>query len=249
MIEMVEIYDKYCEEKSIEKSLQNKKLPYKHRMSGCGSCFLKHIFAEMEAEGEFEDLPPSSSPVLRLGDIVHEDLQEAYLQRYSNDMVVKEYKVERKYERGHIDILHYNEDTITIIDFKTCNSWKWSKLFGHKKNREANSDFNYKMQIGSYGLAIKEAEPDKKIVLKLIYYNKDNSRIRTVIVDNSFIDKAELYWEDLKMIKDTFDISQIAPGIHFGVPAFEWECSTTYCRYGKHGICHSSLLDKKVAKK
>ena len=103
---------------------------------------------------------------------------------------------------------------------------------------------NYKLQLGTYALGVKEHYNPDWIGMYLIWYNKNTSQMREQDVDPHYIGEALTYWEDVNEIKEDLGKSfetELEPMITYGVPMQDWECS--YCQF--ESICPSTLSKKK----
>ena len=66
----------------------------------------------------------------------------------------------------------------------------------------------------------------------LVFYNKDNSRVREVELDLDVVEQAEQYWKNANQILDKAKQESAPPVLNLGVtPAEEWECNEKYCQY------------------
>ena len=116
-------------------------------------------------------------------------------------------------------------------------------MFGIKKNRQPTFEYDkYRMQLATYGMAIKEKLEVKELNMFLVFYNKNTSMIREVkVYADEWIEKAKDYWNELLMIsktmKDGLFEEKLRPGWQLGVPYEDWECK--YCNYKT--ICPSKL--------
>ena len=213
----------------------------KYSASGAGQCVKKHWY---KTHG-YPESPHSirSNRLLRLGTIVHEDIQNAIIKyRESNSKELGIY-IEMCVEipflnvRGHCDliILDSSNAKAVVYDFKTAHSFKWQKMFGHTKNRDKNPSHNYELQIGTYaqGLALKLEIDPKDVEMILLYYKKDDSSIKEVRVDQYWIQAATDYWGQVMLaLEDVTDPDDLPRG-NEGIPYEGWECS--YCPFEK--IC------------
>ena len=232
------IYDEYLTE-------QNKKHKEKYigkedwfGASTAGTCIRKQWY---RINGEVEsDLEPRVKRLLRLGTIVHEDVEKA-LKKMGNPVVDSEILIEQRIEIpeykviGHFDIAFVGEK-ITLFDIKTSASYKWKKNFGINSN--PNADENYKLQISTYAIGLlmdvlKDKGKVPEISSYLLYYNKDNSAMRSVYVDNEWIEGAHEYWQLVNSVinNSNGDPDNLVPGEMVGVPFQNWECR--YCNF-KH---------------
>ncbi len=125
--------------------------------------------------------------------------------------------------KGFADIVVVLEsEEVLVYDIKTMGSWSWRFKFGRKK--ESKPSIHQELQLGSYGYAIKE-EFGRCDGLFLLYYNKDNSDIRQLEVDISFIEQSYNFWirtQDLHK-------NGLPPLQESEAPVMDWECR--YCQY------------------
>ena len=219
--------------------------------SSAGQCFKKQYYRYLKVEPQGFDIRVAR--LLRLGTVVHEDVAKAVefhiKNRDSNSesklFVEKQVKIPRFKVLGHIDILEQENGISRIFDLKTVASYKWRKKFGRTTRKfrpDPNSDLFYKMQLGSYGLAL--VDESSSVEMYLCWYNKDTSAMKKPIeVDGSWIDAAEAYWMDLwNAIDHTGSPDDMIPGVTDSVPMDrEWECNM--CPYNH--ICNSRFNTKK----
>ena len=111
-----------------------------------------------------------------------------------------------------------------LYDIKTCNDFKWQSLFGRYGSKEAPQ--NYAIQLGTYGLYYRENNI-KINKMALLFYNKNNSRVKELKVPRKYIDIAERYWLKVEeLFKDGL------PPIQKGFsPVEDWECNPKYCSF------------------
>jgi len=246
-LDLKEIYDDYLIElDSINQSNYKTKNPNKYyRASSAGHCFKKHWYA---INGyEVGDMNDKSRRLLRLGTIVHKDIEKAinwHEDRLACD-IDNEYNVSFKTEyevlikdlnvMGSADIvLIDSEKTASVLDVKTTHSWKWKMMFG--RNKEIKPSRMYELQLGTYGMGVSLQEDisHEDMSLFLVYYKKDDSSMRYVDVNPVWMDNAFEYWanlnETLDLIKDESDL----PRDTLNVPVEHWECK--YCPY--ESICN-----------
>ena len=232
--------------------------------SGAGSCYRKQMYSYFDYPSDEKDA--KSYRILRLGTIVHKDVEEALIKYEDNHVNVtdvkhsiyseQKIKLEDLHVVGTYDAGEKIEDgdkvTFNLYDLKTAAAYKWTTKFGRKQNRKPDSDKNYKLQLGTYALGVaKEHKPDK-INMYLVWYNKNTSQMREQLISNEWIDKALVYWTDLnEILEDTRNYSEgngrhrfddeLTPEITHGVPFQDWECR--YCQF--YSVCPSTLADKK----
>jgi CRISPR/Cas system-associated exonuclease Cas4 (RecB family) len=176
--------------------------------------------------------------LFRLGDLVHNDIQDA-VRDYADKngaqvMIEREIRLPDVNVRGFMDLLLVED--ATLVDIKTCNAWKWRGLFG--RNPDPNPAINYNLQLGTYGWWYEEDSGNKLKKLALLYYNKDNSRMREKRIPISYIDKAKEYWYDVKQ-----RFKRGNPPIELGIaPVYKWECNIKYCNF--YEVCGGGLKEK-----
>jgi len=226
----------------------------KFHASSAGSCYRKQMYRLEEYPQDSMD--ESSYKVLRLGTVVHKDFENAihhHLENNAKEIMDKKLSIfsERKVNldkynvTGTLDIGEYIEDEgiFNLYDLKTAAAYKWSTMFGIKKNRQPTFEYDkYRMQLATYGMAIQEELEVKELNMFLVFYNKNTSMIREVkVYADEWIKKAKDYWDELlslsEMMKDGLFEEKLRPGWQFGVPFEDWECK--YCNYKT--ICPSKL--------
>ena len=237
MLDIIGIYNQYLktieDEKKEEYRESNKEKFF--RASMAGSCFKKHLYYLNDADSK--EMDRKSSRVLRLGTIIHKDFEDALVTHSLNSdvSIMCEYEVEipEIQVKGTLDVAYMNPDinTIEIFDLKSAKAWTLSKKFGYKKNRDKNPSRNYELQLGTYALALKKSNSDWEFALYLVYYKKDDSSIKPIKISNTWIDEAEMYWEELL---EATEKGKLAPddliaGSAPNTPVYEWECK--YCQF------------------
>jgi len=219
--------------------------------SSAGTCLRKQMYSYYDFPQDAKD--KRVQRLLRLGTIVHKDIEEAIahyedVNSDGNEQVFIEDKIEIEelnvvgtYDVGRIDM---EENKFTLWDIKTAAAYKWTTKFGRKQNRKPSSDTNYKLQLGTYALGINQKYKVGKIEMYLLWYNKNTSQMREQIVSPEWIEKALEYWvtvnETLEDMDEHFE-EELKPEYYLGVPYQDWECR--YCPY--YSICPSTLADKK----
>ena len=245
-LDLKEIYNDYLTEiESVNKFNYKKKNPNKYyRASAAGHCFKKHWYSINGYEGTSTG-DDRSKRLLRLGTIVHEDIEKAidwYDDKISNDL--NEYDVSFHTEYGILIkelnvmgsadiVLLDSEGTASVLDIKTTHSYKWKMMFG--RNKDKSPSRMYELQLGTYALGVCNQEnvnPDS-ISLYLVYYKKDDSSMKYVDVNSVWMDNAAEYWvtlnETLSLVKEEADL----PRDTLNVPIENWECR--YCQF--ESIC------------
>ncbi len=123
-----------------------------------------------------------------------------------------------------------------MYDWKTCNSFKFKHIINGNHTSE-----NYELQVGTYSLMALEMGLCKEINhMALLYYSKNDSKMKEHIISDDAIDKAKAYWKDVEynvrmkgepLMKDI----EFKEGV---APVYKWECGR-YCDYSL--VCPSPL--------
>ena len=253
------IYNAYLKEE--EKTKQRDKNVF--HASSAGSCYRKQMYSYYDYPSDVKD--DKSYRLLRLGTIVHKDVEKALMSyaakvgemNPNTDMPItrgihfeEKIKLEQLEVSGTFDAGERIVDTINdtvefnLYDLKTAAAYKWTTKFGRKQNRVADSDLNYKLQLGTYALGIRHKYEPDRINMYLVWYNKNTSQMREQLVSPEWIDKALEYWIEIHEMKEDMGKSfedELIPQVSYGVPMQDWECR--YCQY--YSICPSTLADKK----
>ena len=238
-----------------------------YHASGAGTCSRKLYYESIELAPTTNPANERSSRIMRLGTIVHDDLQLALSDTtmysnttssnttyeesiYSKEKDIKniqkekfvfhiegEVSIDSLNVRGFFDLVAVGEISgeVHLIDFKTMASYSWSRKFG-RKYYDANASIHQELQMGTYGLALKE-KFGRLDSMWLYYYNKDNSRMRAHQVPMQMLDRAKAFWTNvneehkkgLPMFREKFS------------PVEDWNCN--YCRFLDH--CNPPFFKKK----
>ena len=251
--EIGQIYAQYLNAENEKNRLEryDGKEHYYHA-SGSGTCSRKLYFQSVE-KVEPTNLPDAKSMrVMRLGTILHEDVQKS-LVLYNinnninnninsnisselnktiekNDFVIEEeITIEELNVRGFYDLLHFqkgiNDDRgVVLYDIKTAADYSFKKLFGiGQSNRMTHQE----LQLGTYGYAVKE-KYGRLDGMHIMYYNKNTSVIKYMEVPLSYTNTAYMFWANIKK-----EHSKGLPNFKDGVsPVMKWECN--YCNYLNH---------------
>ena len=232
MINIEEIYHEYLLN-------EGKKHKQKYEMyagwfsaSSAGSCHRKQWYKINNYEETAPDV--KSSRVMRLGTLVHRDIEKA-LHFYSDKFGFKDAKIysEHRVEIpeinvvGHLDIA-VDADKIYVYDLKTAHSFKWKKIFG--RNVDPKPSVNYQLQLGTYGLGMMNYLDRKgdEVELGLIWYKKDDSMMKIQTISDEWIDNAFLYWVELNEALEDDKVPEVG---NYNTPIYNWECK--YCPYHK----------------
>ena len=159
--------------------------------------------------------------------IEHNILQSNITQEYNVKFDVEgEIRLPSLNVRGFYDVVSRDcsaEKTVKLYDIKTTASFSFARKFS-RKLITPQENRNHYLQLGTYGLGLREEGLDVD-QMSIIYYNKDNSTMREVVVPNMFIDEAKRYWYSINE-----EHSKGLPGFNFGTsPANAWICG--YCQF------------------
>ena len=238
MLDLQKIYHKWLRDGN---DLHYKKRYLGHEKwfhgSASGMCMRKHYFQHVVG-AEPKEIDDDTLRLFRLGDLVHGDIQDALVEYASLNgsriLIEREIRIPEVNVRGFLDVLIVEDNT--LIDIKTCNAWKWKSLFGRKP--DPNVPDNYNLQLGTYGWWYENEYGERLKKLSLLYYNKDNSRMREKVISTSYIDKAKEYWYK---VNEMFKKGN--PPIELGVaPAYKWECNPKYCSF--YQVCGGGYKEK-----
>ena len=253
---VVDVYNKYIKyknDKNREKRYEGNEHWY--HASGAGSCSRKLYFESVEQVKPTNPMNEDTLRLLRLGTIVHDDLEKAlelhnnsiyntlvYNTRDNNSIekeinnkekvkfhTEQEITIEELNVRGFYDVVmeegEGEEKRIYLNDLKTSGSWAWKMKFG--KTKQFNPSIHYELQLGTYGYAIQE-QFGRLDGMFLLYYNKDTSKMKSVEIPLTYVSRAYLFW---KNIKD--EHKQGLPMFRKGVsPVQDWQCN--YCQFKDH---------------
>ncbi len=118
--------------------------------------------------------------------------------------------------RGHFDVV-FEGDKVFLYDIKTIGAYPWSLKFG--RNKKVDNSRSYPLQLGTYGLGVEETF-GRLDGMYLYYYNKDNSKTKTVEVPMIEKSKAYIYWEGINE-----EHSKGLPRLELGSsPEQQWAC-------------------------
>jgi len=180
----------------------------KFHASSAGSCYRKQMYRLYEFPQE--ELDEKSLKILRLGTVLHKDFENAIIHKIENNKeygskLFSEYKINIKDLNitGTLDIGEYTEDKVfNLYDLKTTAAYKWSTMFGIKKNRQPVFEYDkYRMQLATYSMGMKEELDINELNMFLVFYNKNTSMIREVkVYADEWIDKAQDYWNELNSL-------------------------------------------------
>ena len=237
-----EYYLNYINSKNDE-NYQNRyvgKEDYYHA-SGAGFCSRKLYYQSIEKAIPTNETPSVGKFRMRFGSIFHDDFQNALVNNinmltYNNIYNNTKNKEKKHYNkkkvkfhveqeivipelnvRGFYDVVaeqQEDEMRVYLYDLKTIGAFAWSKSFG----RDITNDHeNYKLQLGTYGIAVQE-QFGRLDGMYLYFYNKDTSAMKNVFVPNNYIGLARNYWRNIKREHEK-GVPDFIPGIS---PVEKW---------------------------
>ena len=265
-VNIEKLYNDYIQVKYKENSEERYegKEEYYHASSS-GFCSRKNYYESVEQAETTNPTNELSNRVMRLGTIVHEDLQEALSStiystttdsntKHSKEKEISyfqkeilsdrfDFHIEKEIllkdlnVRGFYDLVAVSQHDggVYLIDFKTMASYSWSRKFG-TKYFDNNPSVHQEIQLATYGLYIRE-EFGRLDGMFLYYYKKDDSRMKAVEVSMSMLKRAENYWTNINKEHEK-GLPMFREGLS---PVQDWECK--YCRFLDH--CNPPFFKKK----
>ena len=249
-----DIYNEYL----LHLNEQNKKERYEgkegwYHASGAGFCSRKLYFESIEKVEPTNTPNKRSMRVMGLGTAIHNELQSSllYINNINKDNIntdninkehIAKYSMHNFHTEGEIELKEYNvrgyydvvlEDStessndphIRLYDIKTISNYGFKQKFGKYKITEPSR--NHYMQLATYGLAVKEKFGNLDS-MDLIYYNKDDSRMKKQSVPLDYLGKARMYWHVINE-----EHSKGLPVFNLGTsPTQKWMCG--YCSFLDH---------------
>ena len=251
-----EIYHNFIKsenDKNVEERYSGKKQYY--HISAVGMCSRRLYFESIDQVEQTNKPNEKSSRIMRLGTLVHEDMQKALSlysnntysnntysnNTYSDDIYSKEKNYRDNTKRNIFDIegevivndlnirgfydLVVHDEGVHLIDFKTIGSYPYKRKFG--KNIDLNQSNHHELQVASYGLGVIK-EFGRLDSMSLCYYNKDNSYLKFQPISMMYLDQAKTYWEQINE-----EHKRGLPPFRMGTsPKAEWVCN--YCSFADH---------------
>ena len=112
-----------------------------------------------------------------------------------------------------------------LYDIKTVGVYQWAQRFN--KINPAPPGGHYYLQLGTYGLALREKFGNLDY-MGLIFYNTDTQIMREVSVPLSYADDARRYWYSINE-----EHAKGVPEFRLGTsPVEKWACN--YCDFQSH---------------
>ena len=218
-----------------------------YHASSAGFCSRKIYFESVEQAEPTNPPNETSKRVMRLGTIVHEDLQSAFTDSiYTNSNTTNsntkekeiynfqkekftfdsegEIKLEEFNVRGFYDLVAVYSllDAVYLYDFKTISSWGYKLKYG--RNPMPNASVHQELQLATYGLWV-EKEFGRLDGMYLAHYNKDTSMMNESEVPISSLKSARNFWNNVNE-----EHKRGLPMFREGVsPVEEWNCR--YCQF------------------
>jgi len=221
-----------------------------YHASGSGTCSRKLYFQSVAKVEPTNPPNAKSMRVMRLGTILHEDIQNSLILYNNNNnninnnntseltlsvleksfVIEGEIIIEELNVRGFFDLLQVpnseGEDRggFFLYDIKTAADYSYKRLTGTGKSYKMN---HHELQLATYGYAIKEkyGELDG---MYLMYYNKNNSELLYIEVPLTMLNTAYMFWANVNK-----EHSKGLPPLQDGVsPVMKWECN--YCAFLDH---------------
>ena len=142
--------------------------------------------------------------------------------KIEEEITIPSFKVRGFYDVFSQDFSASSTEPINrLYDIKTIGTFQWSLRFS--KTKPVESGHHY-MQLGTYGLALKEKYGTVES-MGLIYYNKDNSSMKASVVPMSYMDQAKRYWHSINE-----EHAKGLPAFKLGTsPVSKWVCN--YCQF------------------
>ena len=137
--------------------------------------------------------------------------------------------------RGFYDVLlldaslpeFKDKPLVKLYDIKTMNGYKWARHFPRGTRTPVNEAENYRLQLATYGIAIKE-EYGNLDYIAFIYYNINTQTMRESSIPLDYLEKARRYWYSVNE-----EHSRGVPEFRLGTsPAEKWVCN--YCDFKEY---------------
>ena len=223
-----------------------------YHASGAGFCSRKLYFESVEKAVPTNPPNKRSSRIMGLGTAIHNEIQSSllYYNNINKDINkdnnnidnIAQYSVHNFHTEGEIvledlnvrgfyDVLmeDYTDSKenpyIRLYDIKSIGSYGYKKQFSSKFAYDIPE--SYFLQLSTYGLAIRE-KYGQLDSMDLVYYNKDDSRMKKLSVPLDYLSKAHRYWN---VIGD--EHAKGLPLFRQGTsPYKDWMCG--YCQFKDH---------------
>ena len=227
-----------------------------YHASGAGFRSRKLYFESVEKVKPTNLPNKRSMRIMGLGTAIHKELQDAliyynniYNNKDNNNKVnnnkvniakdnLLNFHTEGEIKLGELNVRGYYDvvmedlsnskesPLVKLYDIKTISNFGYRKKFPRNLVLSEPSRNHY-MQIATYGLAVKERFGNLDS-MDLIYYNKDDSRMKRQNVPLDYLTKARMYWHNINE-----EHAKGLPLFNIGTsPTQEWMCG--YCSFLDH---------------
>ena len=232
-------HDHLIEINQIRREEINKAKPSEphYRPSSAGMCSRK-IYYETVLRIEPTAVDKRVQRLFRLGDLIHQDIQDAFRKIERNDSyfsiyniyinniyIEKEIVLKTIRVRGFCDlIVELGDGRIFLYDIKSIGAFQYRKNFARNKELREPS-VHQELQLATYGLAV-EKEFGRLDGILILYYNKDNSMLRYKEVSRDRLLTALGFWERINTEHSRNSLPTLQESVS---PVASWECS--YCAF------------------
>ena len=248
-VDIESIYNDFIESKNEENRVDRYEgNEHWYHASAIGLCSRRLYYESIEKVKPTNKPNMNSMRIMRLGTVVHEDIQKSlsiYTNIYNNIYTNKKKKLITEKKKNNIKFHIENEITlptlnvrgfydlvaevqangIFLYDIKTVGSYPWKLKFGKQKELEPSN--NHFLQVATYGLGIRE-EFGQLDGMYILYYNKDTSALKQVEVPQIYLSMAESYWININK-----EHQQGVPQFSLGTSPYKaWVCD--YCQFKDH---------------
>ena len=256
--DIMSIYGSFIEERnSVNSEERYKGNESWYHASSAGMCTRKIYYSSVEVAEPTNPSDAKAQRLMRLGTIVHNDIQRSLLnfnkekesskekETFSNSFInstnssinstnntIREIKVEGKVELKELNVRGFFD---VVIDMETDEVYLMDiKTIG---------SYPYKLKFGRNAMANKNSihqelqlatyglgvkeQMGRLDGMFLIYYNKDTSMTKTVEVTLDYLELAKSYWTS---VHNKLKDATSPPFIEEGIsPVMSWECN--YCNW------------------
>jgi len=226
---------------------------YYYHASGSGKCSRQLYYQSVEKTKPTNPADAKSMRVMRLGTIVHEDIQKSLVLYNINnninnninsdnipseltlsvgskgfviegEVIIKELNV-----RGFFDLLQIQNEGergsgFFLYDIKTAADYSFRKVFNTDKPYTMK---HQELQLSTYGYGVKE-KYGRLDGMYLLYYNKNTSVIKYKQVPLSMLNSAYMFWANINK-QHSVGLPNFEDGVS---PVMKWECD--YCEFKDH---------------
>ena len=198
-VDIESIYNDFIESKNEENRVDRYEgNEHWYHASAIGLCSRRLYYESIEKVKPTNQADMRGMRIMRLGTVVHEDIQESlriYTNIYNNIYTNKKKKDIKSKKKNKFEIHMENEitlpslnvrgfydivvsgDGVFLYDIKTAGAWTWRQKFG--RNAVVEPSNNHFLQVATYGLGVQE-QFGQLDGMYLLYYNKDNSTLKQV---------------------------------------------------------------------